>query len=46
MFGTNTDKLKLIHEEIKRKLRSENACYHSLQNHLSARMLLKKKNKD
>jgi hypothetical protein len=37
---TGTDK-NLIQEEIKRKLNSGNACYHSVQNLLSSRMLSK-----
>jgi hypothetical protein len=41
MFGISPNKLKLIYEEIKSKLRSENACYYSLRNRLSARLLLK-----
>jgi hypothetical protein len=31
----------LIQEEIKRRLNSGNACYHSVQNHLSFRLLSK-----
>jgi hypothetical protein len=31
----------LIHEEIKRRLNSGNACYHSVQNLLSSRLLPK-----
>jgi hypothetical protein len=31
----------LIQEEIKRRLNSDNACYHSVQNLLSSRLLLK-----
>jgi hypothetical protein len=31
----------LIHEEIKRRLNSGNACYHSVQNLLSSRLLSK-----
>jgi hypothetical protein len=38
MIVTNQN---LIHEEIKRKLGSGNACYHSVQNLLSSRLLPK-----
>jgi hypothetical protein len=31
----------LIQEEIKRRLNSDNACYHSVQNSLSSRLLSK-----
>jgi hypothetical protein len=31
----------LIMDEIKRRLNSVNACYHSVQNRLSSRLLLK-----
>jgi hypothetical protein len=33
----------LIHEEIKSRLDSGNACYHSVQNHLSSHVLSKKR---
>ena len=32
-----------IHEEIKSRLKSENACYHSVQNSLSSSLLSKKR---
>jgi hypothetical protein len=34
-LGTAIAIQKLIQEEIKRRLNSGNACYHSIQNHLS-----------
>jgi hypothetical protein len=39
-FGTTVTNQNLIQEEIKR-LRSDNACYHSLQSLLSSRLLSK-----
>jgi hypothetical protein len=36
--STDTDQ-NCIHEEIKRRLNSGNACYHSVQNLLSSRLL-------
>jgi hypothetical protein len=39
-LGTITNK-NLIQEEIKRRLNSGNACYHSVQNLLSSRLLSK-----
>jgi len=41
MFGNNFNKSKSIAEEIKSRLRSGNACYHSVQNLLSSRLLSK-----
>jgi hypothetical protein len=41
-LGTTITKQNLIHEEIKRKLNSANACYHSVQNLLSSLLLSKK----
>jgi len=41
IFGNNPDKSKFIYEEIKSRLKSGNACYHSVQNHLSSCLLLK-----
>jgi hypothetical protein len=38
-FGTTVANQKLIQEEIKRKFNSGNACYHSVQNLLSSRLL-------
>jgi hypothetical protein len=38
-FGTTVTNQNLIQEEIKRKLNSANACYHSVQNRLSSRLL-------
>jgi hypothetical protein len=38
-FGTTITNQNLIQEEIKRKLNSSNACYHSVQNLLSSRLL-------
>jgi hypothetical protein len=37
---TLTDQLS-VHDEIKSRLKSENACYHSVQKLLSARLLSK-----
>jgi hypothetical protein len=41
-LGTTVTNQNLIQEEIKRKLNSGNACYHSVQNLLSSHLLLKK----
>jgi hypothetical protein len=38
-FGTTITNQNLIQEEIKRRLNSGNACYHSVQNPLSSRLL-------
>jgi hypothetical protein len=43
-LGTTLTNQNLIQEEIKRKLNSGNACYHSAQNLLSSRLLSKTKN--
>jgi hypothetical protein len=40
-FGTTVTNGNLIQEEIKRRLSSGNACYHSIQNLLSSRLLSK-----
>jgi hypothetical protein len=40
-LGTTVTNQILIHEEIKRRLNSDNACYHSVQNLLSSRLLSK-----
>jgi hypothetical protein len=40
-LGTTVTNQNLIQEEIKRRLNSGNACYHSLQNHLYSHLLLK-----
>ena len=40
-LGTTLTNQKCIAEEIKRRLKSGNACYHSVQNHLSSRLLSK-----
>jgi hypothetical protein len=40
-LGTAITKQNLIQEEIKRRLNSSNACYHSVQNVLSSRLLSK-----
>jgi hypothetical protein len=40
-LGTTTTNPHLIQEEIKRRLNSGNACYHSVQNILSSRLLSK-----
>jgi hypothetical protein len=40
-LGTIITNQNLIQEKIKRKLNSGNACYHSIQNHLSSRLLCK-----
>jgi hypothetical protein len=41
-LGTTVTNQNLIKEEIKRRLNSGNACYHSVQNLLSSQLLLKK----
>jgi hypothetical protein len=38
-LGTTVKDQSLIHEEIKRRMNSGNACYHSVQNTLSSRLL-------
>jgi hypothetical protein len=40
-LGTTVTNQNLIQEEIKRRLNSGNACYHSVQNLLSSRLLTK-----
>jgi hypothetical protein len=40
-FRMTVSNLNLIQEEIKRTLNSGNACYHSVQNLLSSRLLSK-----
>ena len=40
-LGTTLTNQNSIAEEIKSRLRSGNACYHSVQNHLSSRLLSK-----
>jgi hypothetical protein len=40
-LGTTITNENLIEEEIKRRLNSGNACYHSVQNLLSSRLLSK-----
>jgi hypothetical protein len=40
-LGMTVTKQNLIQEEIKRRLNSSNACYHSVQNLLSSRLLSK-----
>jgi hypothetical protein len=40
-LGTTVTNQNLIQEEIKRRLKSGNACYHSVQNLLSSRLLSK-----
>jgi hypothetical protein len=40
-LGTTVKNQNLIQDEIKRRLNSGNACYHSVQNLLSSRLLLK-----
>jgi hypothetical protein len=40
-FGNDSNNQNLIQEEIKRRLNSGNACYHSVQNLLSSRLLSK-----
>jgi hypothetical protein len=41
IFGNDITNQKLIREEIKRRLYSDNTCYHSAQNILSSRLLSK-----
>jgi hypothetical protein len=41
IFGDDCNKSNLIQEEIKRRLNSGNACYHSVQTLLSSRLLSK-----
>jgi hypothetical protein len=41
LFGDDSKKSKLIQEAIKRRLNSGNACYRSVQNLLSSRLLPK-----
>jgi hypothetical protein len=41
IFGATVTNPNLIQEEIKRRLNSGNACYHSVQNILSSRLLSK-----
>jgi hypothetical protein len=43
-LGTTVINQNLIREEIKRKLNSGNACYHSVQKLLSSRLLSKNLN--
>jgi hypothetical protein len=43
-LGTTVTNQNLIQEEIKRRLNSGNACYHSVQNLLSSRAVKKFKN--
>jgi hypothetical protein len=40
-FGTTVTNQNLIQEEIRRRLKSRNACYHSVQNLLPSRLLSK-----
>jgi hypothetical protein len=40
-LGTTVTNQNLIHEGIKTRLKSGNACYYSVQNHLSYRLLSK-----
>jgi hypothetical protein len=40
-LGTTVTHQNLIQEKIKRRLNSGNACYHSVQNFLSSRLLSK-----
>jgi hypothetical protein len=40
-LGTTIMNQNLIQEEINRKMNSDNACYHSVQNLLSSRLLSK-----
>jgi hypothetical protein len=40
-LGTTVTNQNLIQEEIKRRLNSSNACYHSVHNLLSSRLLSK-----
>jgi hypothetical protein len=41
MFGDDSKSQNLIQEEIEKRLNSGNACYHSVQNLLSSRLLSK-----
>jgi hypothetical protein len=43
-LGSAVTNTNLIQEEIKRRLNSGNACYHSVKNLLSSRLLSKKVN--
>jgi hypothetical protein len=43
-LGMTVTNQNLIHEEIKRRMNSVNACYHSVQNLLSSSMLSKNVN--
>jgi hypothetical protein len=43
-LGTTVTNQNLIQEKIKRRLNSRNACYHSVQNLLSSRLLSKNEN--
>jgi len=40
-LGTTLTNQNSVAEELKSRLRSGNACYHSVQNHLSSRLLSK-----
>jgi hypothetical protein len=40
-FGRTVTNQNLIHDEIKRRLKSGNVCFHSVQNLLSSRLLSK-----
>jgi hypothetical protein len=40
-LGTTVTNQNLVQEEIKRRLNSGNACYHSVENLLSSRLLSK-----
>jgi hypothetical protein len=40
-LGTTVTNQNLIQEQIKRRSNSGNACYHSVQNHLSSHLLSK-----
>jgi hypothetical protein len=40
-LGTTRTDQNLIHEEVKNRLNSSNAYYHSVHNHLSSRLLSK-----
>jgi hypothetical protein len=42
-LGTIPTNQNSIHEEIKSRLKSQNACYHMVQNFLSSSLLSKKK---
>jgi hypothetical protein len=41
IFGNDVVNKNCIQDEIMRRLNSGNACYHSVQNHLSSRLLSK-----